>query len=421
MAGQSESDRIQQKDSLNRYLLYFPHSKDVTPDVLSFSATETLSMPYRYTIRFTSPEQNIRVGKILNQAAEFLMRAPDPQASWPGRAPWLSVRQINGVITAFSRLKSSADEAVYECVLEHELALLDRNHRSAVYMDISVPNLVIQVMKDSGIFDGYNTDFDQLHHSYPRREMVIQWKETDLQFIRRLLAEVGIWFRFENHAIVPTETVVIFGDSPGRYIFSDDPVPYVRHSGMTSHSDYVTELEEQHSLIPENVLVRTYNYRDPQSPQAVKTIANHEIPDGITSGKAYHYADHYLDAGDYYGDEAETATFFARLRYKRLLNGQRVLGATTSDPALQPGVMFQLSGAIPDGFKPGFVIASMSISGSRGEHYRALLTGLPYLTGYSFRPELLPRPVIAGTVPARVAAISGDKPMLGWMRRAAIA
>ncbi|MCK7204258.1 type VI secretion system Vgr family protein [Enterobacter bugandensis] len=404
---------VQQQDTLNRYLLYFTRGKSVLPDVHSFTGEEELSKPYRYTIRFTSPTSNIAVNEVLNQSAEFILRAPNPKAGWYDQEPWLPVRQINGVITSFSRLKSSADEALYECVLEHELALLDRNYRSAVYMDVTVPELVTQLMKESSLFEGYNIDFDQLSRSYPRREMVIQWKETDLQFIRRLLAEVGIWFRFENHDKVQGETVVIFGDGGRRYVFSDKPLPYVRHSGMTSHEEYITELEEQYELIPESVLVRTYNYRNPFSPQADKTIFDNDIPDGITSGKQYHYADHYLENGDFYGEEAETATFYARLRYERLLNKQSVLGGTTSDPALLPGVMFHPTGDIPDGFKHGFLVTTMTLSGSRAQHYRAILKGIPYLNGYSYRPEYLPRPVIAGTVPGRVAAINRDRTYAG--------
>lgn len=407
------SSAVQQQDTLNRYLLYFPRSKSVIPDVHSFTGTEGLSEPWRYTIRFTSPDQNIAINAVLNQMAEFILRAPNPNASWQGQSPWLPVRQINGTITKFSRLKSSSDEALYECVLEHELALLDRNYRSAVYMNVTVPELVTKLMKDSGHFDGYNIDFDQLSHSYPHREMIIQWKETDLHFIRRLLAEVGIWFRLENHDKVKAETVVIFGDSDRRYIFSDKEMPYVRRSGMTSYIEYITDLEEQHDLVPANVLVRTYNYRDPHSPQAVESIETNDIPQGVTTGQHYHYAHPYLAEGDYYGDEAETATFYARLRYEQLLNGQSVLGATTSDPELQPGIMFHPTGPIPDGFKHGFLITKMTIRSSRAEHYRAVLTGIPRIQGYSFRPEYISRPVIAGTVPARVAAIGGDKTYAG--------
>ncbi|MGS2321360.1 DUF2345 domain-containing protein [Klebsiella aerogenes] len=298
----------------------------------SFIGEETLSKPYRYTIRFSSADDNIPAGAALNQIAQFYLRAPNPNTRWQNEAAWLPVRQINGVITQFTRLKSSSDEALYECVLEHELALLDKNYRSAVYTDVTVPEVVTQLMKNSGYFKGYNIDFGKLSYTYPRREMIIQWKETDLQFIRRLLAEIGIWFRFENHHKVQTETVVIFADSDSRYIYRDKKLPYVRYSGMTSYDEYVTDLEEQHSLVPEQVLVRTYNYRDPYSPQAVKTIINNDIPEGITSGGEYHYADHYLADGDFHATEAETATFYARLRYERLLNEQSRLSATTSDP-----------------------------------------------------------------------------------------
>jgi type VI secretion system secreted protein VgrG len=56
--------------------------------------------------------------------AEFILRALTRKRNgWHNQESWLPVRQINGVITSFSRLKSSADEALYECVLEHELAL----------------------------------------------------------------------------------------------------------------------------------------------------------------------------------------------------------------------------------------------------------------------------------------------------------
>ncbi|ELQ6226168.1 type VI secretion system tip protein VgrG [Cronobacter sp. EKM101R] len=407
MAGQSAA--FQPQNSLNRYLLVFPLSKDIVSDVHSFTGTEALSHPYRYVIRFTSPDANIRLDNVLNQIAEFYLRAPNPRAKWQGESPWLPVRQINGVITAFSRLKSSADETLYECVLEHALALLDRNYHSAVYVNMSVPELVKHLMINSGYFDGYNIDFDGLKHTYPSREMIIQWKETDLQFISRLLAEVGIWFRFENHDKVPTEVVIIFGDSNGRYRFSDKSMPCVHYAGMTSHDEYITEPEEQHILVPDNVQVRTYNYRHPQSVQASKTIRDPDTPDKVTSGNEYHYADHFLEDGDFYGEEAETATFYARLRYERLLNRQSRLRALSSAPELLPGTLFYMTGPVPDGFKPGFVVTSMTINGSRSEHYRATLTGIPYKSGYHFRPEFLPRPVIAGTVPARVASPGNDK------------
>jgi type VI secretion system secreted protein VgrG len=99
-------------ETLNRYLLYFPRSKSTAADVYSFIGEEALSKPYRYTIRFTSPDFNIPAGAVLNQMVEFYLRAPNPNARWQSESPWLPIRQINGVITGFTRLKSSSDEAL---------------------------------------------------------------------------------------------------------------------------------------------------------------------------------------------------------------------------------------------------------------------------------------------------------------------
>ncbi|WP_152081008.1 type VI secretion system Vgr family protein [Enterobacter oligotrophicus] len=403
---------LQQQDTLNRYLLFF-YSKDVIADVHSFIATEALSTPYRYTIRFTSKESNIPVERILNHCAEFHIREPNPKAAWHGQTPWLPVRRVNGTITSLARIKSSADEAFYECVLEHELSLLNRNYRSAVYMNLSVPELVKKLMTDSGYFEGFNIDFDKLSHHYPRREMVIQWKETDLQFIQRLLAEVGIFFRFENHEKVQSEVVVIFGDSSGQYVFCDRAIPYVRRSGMTSYNEYITDLEEKHTLVSGSALVRSYNYRIPFSPQKNKAIASHDIPEGITCGQEYHYADPFREEGDLFGDETETAAFYARVRHERLLNEQCLLSATTSDPVLIPGTVFTPGGPVPQSFTRGLVVTRLTITGSRSEYYQSVINGIPYVDGYSYRPAYSSRPVITGTVPARIASLGSNKTYAG--------
>lgn len=399
-------DIIQQEGTLNRYLLCFLGCEKINADVLSFTGIEALSQPYKYTLRFTCADKNIPPQSVLHQPAQFYMRTPNPDAKWNGQQRWNLIRQTNGVITSFSRLSASADEALYECVMEHELVLLDRYFRSAVYLDFNVPDLVKKLMKDSGIFEGYQIDFELLSRSYPHRDIIIQWKETDLQFIRRLLSEIGIWFRFENHEKIPTEVVTLFGDSDRRYIFSDKQIPCVHHSGQTSHEDYVTDLQETHNLVPGKVLTRNYHYSEALSPQAEKAIYNPDSPDAIMTGHEYHYADHHLEYGDFYGTEAETATWYARLRHETLLNNQHLLSGTTNDASLIPGVVFYPVGDIPDGFKFGFIITSMEVSGSRGEHYRAALKGIPYFAKiYDFRPERLPRPVISGTVPARVASM----------------
>ena len=395
---------FQNKDSLNRYLLCFQFNEDIIADVLSFTATENLSKPYRYVITFTSQDKNILLEQVLNTPACFLFRAPNIHAFLESDPKWLEMKQVNGVITSFSRIDSSPDEAVYECILENELALLDKTRKSAVYLNITVPELVKKVMLEHKQIQSYKIDFEKLQSTYPSRAMVIQWQETDLHFILRLLSEVGIWFHFENHPEITTETLTVFSDSGTGYLFSDKNIPFVRNSGMTNEKEYVTDLREFYNVVSDAVKTRNYTYRDPASPQGDISVYVHDVAESVRTGKDYHYGDNQLTSGDHYGAEGESASFYARLRHEYLLNQQSIFTAVTNDPQISPGVMFYPTGNIPEGFKRGFVVCKIEISGSRGEHFTSVLSGIPYSEVYCFRPERLPRPVIAGTVPARVSA-----------------
>lgn len=403
MSKLAQHEAVEECDTLNRYLLSFQHNSNIDADVISFTATEGLNQPYHYAIKFSCTRQNIALNEMLNCNASFIMRAPNPHRLWGSDPKWDLLKQVNGVITSFARIGSSPDETVYECVLEHELALFNKTKKSAVYLNISVPDLVKQVILEHRESESYKIDFDPLSSAYPAREMVIQWQETDLQFIRRLLSEVGIWFRFENHPRIHTEVITVFGDSGSGYIFSDKKIPYVRNSGMTHANEYVTELKESYAVIPDSVLSRNYNYRDPFTHGAEKSVHVPNIPDTVKSGREYHYAENHLSTGDITARDSDSATFNARIRHEYLLNDQSVFSAKTNDPTLSPGWMFYPEGDISDGFKRGFVICRIEVSGSRGEHFIATLHGIPYSENYCFRPERISRPVIAGTLPARVS------------------
>lgn len=78
------------------------------------------------------------------------IRAPNNKWSKyvQGSAMWINERQIEGVITSCSLISTSADESLYEIRLEHKLALLSRRRRSAIYLNINVPKLVTQILKE---------------------------------------------------------------------------------------------------------------------------------------------------------------------------------------------------------------------------------------------------------------------------------
>lgn len=394
-------------NSQNRYLLHLFNS-DVIADIESFTGYDALSTPYYYVIRFTSHQKDIPDASLLKQYASFEMRIPDPawSAYLPGSAYWKKNRQVEGVITAFQRISTSADESLYEITLSHPMALMNNTRRSAIYQDISVPELVKQILKEHH-FEGYEINFDDLAWVYPRREMITQWGETDLQFIRRLLSEVGIWFRFGKHPQHDDIVMMVFADSQSQYLFNH-AIRLYNEAGMSGNDYTIRELKSRHHVVPASVMTKNYYYPLRNYDTTTETI-DVTRTDEKTQGTQYIYADIHQIPGDKYshgrGQTAETSAFYARIRHELLLNEQHQLTGITDSPQIMPGTELVIDGNLSEAFKNSFVVTAMTATGSRKNAYRSELSGIPYSEDVCFRPERLPRPCISGTIPARISAL----------------
>ncbi|MEB0055008.1 contractile injection system protein, VgrG/Pvc8 family, partial [Pseudomonas sp. FG1] len=95
------------------------------------------------------------------------------------------------------RQSGSNDQARYEITLQPRLALLGQGRQFRVYQHQSVPQIVESILRSRHDFEGQDFLFS-LKRDYPRREQVMQYGESDLAFIDRLLADVGIWYRFTS-------------------------------------------------------------------------------------------------------------------------------------------------------------------------------------------------------------------------------
>jgi len=102
----------------------------------------------------------------------------------------------------------------------------------------------------------------------------------------------------------------------------------------------------------------------------------------------------------------ESGAFYARIRHERYLNGQTQTRAITSSPALSPGMLLKVTGGyeVADVFAQGVVITAMQTHARRDEDFSLRFDGIPDSPDFSFRPEPGSRPVMAGTLPARVTS-----------------
>ncbi|MHA7846350.1 type VI secretion system Vgr family protein [Serratia sp. D1N4] len=393
--------------------LFFDHSQhkltvwDITAplDVLAFSGEEHLSQPFSYQIAFTSLEKDLQPAQILMQDASFTLNAP------PVKLPMLGfavpeptpLRTLHGVISGFKRLSTSRDESRYEVTLVPRLALLANSHQNRIYQHLSVPEIVEKVLRDRHGFKGQDFLFT-LAHTYPKRELVMQYGEDDLKFIRRLLAEVGIWFRFTADPRLKID-VVEFYDDQRHYQFGLT-LPLRSPSGLDAQgAECVWALETAHNVVEGRVSTRDYNYRDAGA--GMDSEVDVSRGDKTTYGEAYHYADNYLALGDQYAQEPdpESGVFYARLRHERYLNRQTQLNGMTTSASLTPGQELKVVGAdAPAVFQKGAVITGIRSQAARDKSYEVAFTAIPYSETVCYRPEPSAKPVMAGTIPARVTS-----------------
>ena len=371
-------------------------------DVLAFEGHEALSTPFSYRIEFTSDNHAISKEMMLMKAASLTLQAPVNQGY--GIRIQQPVRVIQGVVTGLERLGTSKDETHYAVTLRPRLALLDRSHQNTIYQDMSVPQIVEKILRERHGMRGQDFLFS-LSGEYPRREQVMQYGEDDLHFITRLLGENGIWFRFTTDTRLNID-VVEFCDSQQGYE-KGLTLPSVPPSGQHSHGvDAVWEMESHHNVVQKQVSTRDYNYR--QATEEMNALADVTRGDATTCGEAYHWADNWLTAGNVYERHPapESGAFYARIRHERYLNGQTQIHAVTSCPTLSPGQVLKVSGGyeVAEVFAHGVVITAIHSHARRDEDFGVRFDGIPDSADFCFRPAPGNRPVMAGTLPARVTS-----------------
>ncbi|MFP1789330.1 type VI secretion system Vgr family protein [Lonsdalea quercina] len=371
-------------------------------DVLAFEGNEALSTPFSYRIEFTSADHAISKEMMLMKAGSLRLQAPVDQGF--GIKVQQPVRVIQGVVTGFERLSTSKDETHYALTLRPRLALLDRSHQNAIYQDMSVPQIVEKILRERHNLRGQDFLFS-LAKEYPRREQVMQYGENDLHFITRLLGEVGIWFRFTTDTRLNID-VVEFCDGQQGYE-KGLTLPSIPPSGQHSEGvDSVWGMESHHNVVQKQVSTRDYNYR--QATEDMNTQVDATRGDSTTYGDAYHYADNYLTPGSAYdrNPAPESGAFYARIRHERYLNGQTQTHAITSCPTLSPGMLLNVTGGyeVAEVFAQGVVITAMHSHARRDRDFEVHFDGIPDSPDFCFRPEPGSRPVMAGTLPARVTS-----------------
>lgn len=372
--------------------------------VVSIKGQERLNEPWQYQIDFTSEDKQISIASMLSQTASLTFH--------PNQSP-LQVTQIRsldniaktiklyGIITEFSLVSISEDEARYRVKLEPRMALLANHHQSAIFQNKSVIDVVDEVLRNHN-FIGIDFRFE-LKESYPVREFITQWQESDLNFIQRLLADVGLYFYFETHPEHHCDVMVISDYEKG---YADGGRVIIKQpSGLNDHLRHsIWDLQFSSKTKPSQVSVNDYNYR--MSDSDLYSSDNSQPKDMTMRGEDYRYEEHHKIEGDI--QTVESGNWYARIRHQHYVSEQFILTGQCNAYELTPGKLVTIADCPIAEIKDGVVIVATECYGDRTESYQTRFTAIPYDALKPYRPAPLPWPQVSGTLPARVTSKDDD-------------
>ncbi len=198
-------------------------------------------------------------------------------------------RHVHGILWSASMGEVVAGRPRYRARLVPRLQLLALVHASRVFQSLSTLEIVAQVLDAAGV-----QHRSALSGSYPPREYCVQYRESDLHFVLRLLAEDGIFFAFEHG---PDGHVLVLHDGASTCpeLAGGGDLPYrpPAPSGKWGDFELLDRVAHGHSVAAGKVTVRGFDFERPEMPVDGASraddplrIEHYEWPDGFVDPRA---------------------------------------------------------------------------------------------------------------------------------------
>ncbi|TIL32487.1 type VI secretion system tip protein TssI/VgrG [Mesorhizobium sp.] len=366
----------------------------VGAELLTFThlvGRDEISRCLAYTVGFVSNSPEIDPLKMLGGAVSIEGES-DPK------------RWFSGLVSEFRLTRIEDRLAYYEAVIRPWLWFLGNTTDCRIFQNMSVIEIVEEV------FSKYSTaKFEKrLQGSYPPREYCVQYDETDLDFVQRLLEHEGILYFFEHdegeHTLVLADAMNKLKPAPGY-----EKVPY-HFEGQGSRRDveYITEWIPGSSVRPGAYVHTDYDFEKPGADLMAKSAQ--PFSHKLAAGENYRQPGAHLDVGR--GDS------LAAIRREEIQAVHQRIAAVGTVRGLYSGCTFKLDGFPREDQNQEYLVVSAeyrlfdpgyrALADVESENFKVILGVAP--TALAYRPpRVTTRPIMRGPQTATVVGPSGEE------------
>jgi len=372
--------------------------------VVGFTGREELSRLFNFQLELASEDWEIDLNAVVGQPASLTIKSLEGE------------RVIHGIVSWMEGGGKGEKFAPYKATLVPEFWLLSRLYRSRIFQKITVKDIVQEVFKGAGI---PTSRFRfALKRALPAREYCVQYRETDWDFVSRLLEEEGIFYFFEQK---DKETVLVMGDSVDANVAIGKPekIPFREPSATGAAKEAVYEFRFAQEMRSGKYALKDYNFTRPDV--LVEGEAKAKRDDKL---EIYDYPGYYIvaesggvsDAEKFKsGDLTSLGKDIAQIR----LEEEQATRCQAEGLALcrrfLPGFFFELSDHSRFGGK--YLLVSVTHTGSQPAVPAAGAPKVTYQNQFTcipkdvvFRPaRVTPKPVVKGIQNAWVTGPKGEE------------
>lgn len=355
--------------------------------------TEELGRLFQYELDLVSDDEQVNLQEVLGQPMTVHFDLGDGK-----------FRYFHGLVTRFSQGGRRGSYASYRATLRPWLWFLTRRADCRIFQEMNVPDIVMQVFRDLGF-----TDFsDELTGNYRTWNYCVQYRETDFNFVSRLLEQEGIYYYFkheeEKHTLVLADSISAHEAGEGYEEVPYSP-PDSRNIELTEH---ISSWNQTQQVQPGAFALTDYDFERPRTSLEVllQSPRDHDKADY----EIYDYPGEYLDTGD--GDH------YAKARLEeQQCKFHRFQGRTNAE-GLAAGALFSLTDYPREDQNREYLIISTTIElgvaaresgdADEGATFDCRLTTLasddPYRSA-----RITPKPVVQGPQTAVVVGKEGEE------------
>lgn len=243
-----------------------------------FRGTESISNSFSYSLTVVSEDLAIEGQSLVGKRLSVTYFNED------GRE-----RFFNGFVSRFSYVQQvdlPKPMATYQLEIVPWLWFLKHNRDCQIFQEMTAPEIIKQIFAERGF-----SDFRlSLTANYPSREYCVQYRESDFQFVSRLMEEEGIFYYFEH---TRDKHTLVLGDSASAYYELDEPD--VRYTPIgQDHVEQLSSWQHVYEFRPRKVAQKDFNFKTPGDELVSDSMSRVQF-DNNDALEVYDYPGLYFD------------------------------------------------------------------------------------------------------------------------------